>query len=79
MKFTINQVAQYMIDEIEVNEIVYQEYIVHEIEEKFGESFVYLNDNGNPAISKEVLKEFANLKKDKNIEWDRNGRCWSFT
>ncbi len=59
-------VAEFMISE--------KGYIV---QEKFGEEFVYENENGNLAISKKVLNEFKKLKEDNGIEWDRSERCWT--
>ena len=65
-----------MINEILEKGYVYQEYLVHDIQEKFGDDFVYINENGNLAISKKVLNEFKKLKEQNNIEWDRSERCW---
>lgn len=45
-------VAEFMINEILEKGYVYQEYLVHDIQEKFGDDFVYINENGNLAISK---------------------------
>jgi hypothetical protein len=65
-----------MISEIVDKGHVYQEYLVHDIQEKFGDDFVYINENGNLAISKKVLNEFKKLKEQNNIEWDRSKRSW---
>ena len=65
-----------MINEILEKGYVYQEYLVHDIQEKFGDDFVYINENGNLAISKKVLNEFKKLKEQNNIEWDRSERSW---
>lgn len=43
---------------------------------KFGEEYVYENENGNLAISRKVLNEFKKLKDVNGIEWDRSDRCW---
>ena len=69
-------VAEFMINEILEKGYVYQEYLVHDIQEKFGEEYVYVNENGNLAISKKVLNEFKKLKDVNGIEWDRSDRCW---
>ena len=69
-------VAEFMINEILEKGYVYQEYLVHDIQKKFGEEYVYVNENGNLAISKKVLNEFKKLKDVKGIEWDRSDRCW---
>ena len=70
-------VAEFMINEILEKGYVYQEYLVHDIQEKFGDDFVYINENGNLAISKKVLNEFKKLKEQNNIEWYRSERCWT--
>jgi len=36
------------------------------------EGHVYTNQNGNLAISKEVLEEFRKL----DVVWERDERCW---
>lgn len=69
-------VAEFMISEILEKGYVYQEYIVQDIQEKFGDDFVYINENGNLAISKKVLNEFKKLKEQNNIEWDRSDKSW---
>ena len=69
-------VAEFMINEILEKGYVYQEYLVHDIQEKFGDDFVYINENGNLAISKKVLNEFKKLKEQNNIEWDRSDKSW---
>ena len=70
-------VAEFMINEILEKGYVYQEYLVHDIQEKFGEEYVYVNENGNLAISKKVLNEFKKLKDVNGIEWDNRERCWT--
>ena len=77
-EFEMNEksVAEFMINEILEKGYVYQEYLVHDIQEKFGEEYVYVNENGNLAISKKVLNEFKKLKDVNGIEWDRSDRCW---
>lgn len=69
-------VAEFMINEILEKGYVYQEYLVHDIQEKFGDDFVYINENGNLAISKKVLNDFKKLKEQNNIEWDRSDKSW---
>lgn len=69
-------VAEFMISEIVDKGYVYQEYLAHDIQTKFGEEYVYVNENGNLAISKKVLNEFKKLKEANGIEWDRSERCW---
>lgn len=77
-EFEMNEksVAEFMINEILEKGYVYQEYLVHDIQEKFGEEYVYVNENGNLAISKKVLNEFKKLKDVNGIEWDRSDKSW---
>ena len=68
-------VAQWMLDEILKHGELLQRDAVQEIENIFGSAFVYANENGRPAIDKEVLKEFNKLKPD-TVAWDKGRRCW---
>jgi hypothetical protein len=77
MMVTAKDVANWMLSELENDQILYQENAVGCIQDKFGDSFVYDNQNGNMAISKEVLSEFRKLTKD-NVVWFRGERHWRF-
>lgn len=70
-----SDVAQWMLDKIIKKRELYQEEIVYQIEEKFGSKFVYDNEAGNLAISREVLKEFRKLT-EKTVVWSRIELCW---
>ncbi len=72
---TSSDVAKWMRDEIIEDKMMYQEHVVYEIRDEFGEEFVYTNDNGNPAISRAVLKEFRKLTEDL-VVWEKGERCW---
>jgi hypothetical protein len=72
---TAAEVARWMLTQLNEEEYLYQSYVVAEIEEKFGDAFVYYNANGNPAISPAVLKEFRRLTGDIVI-WNRAERYW---
>jgi hypothetical protein len=69
------EVAQWMRDKVLSENYMYQEDIVYEIAQKFGEEYVYDNENGNLAISKKVLKEFRRLTEE-TVVWERGERCW---
>lgn len=74
-------VGKWIFDEIMQGDWVYHENIVYEILDKFGDDFVYYNENGNLAIGKGVLKEFNKLKKQLptgEIIWDRSERAWTY-
>src|SRR2546423_6362779 len=69
-------VAAWMVEQLEEKKWgLYQEDAVWDIEKKFGAKFVYENDNGNPAISRGVLKEFRTLTEGK-VVWERGSRMW---
>lgn len=68
-------VAAWMVEELGRKDHLYQEQAAWDIQRKFGRSFVYDNENGNPAISKSVLKHFNALTKD-NVVWSRSERFW---
>ena len=69
--------ATWMLTELQAQGVLYQEEAVYSIQEKFGDDFVYLNDNGNLAISRSVLKEFR-LLTGEDFVWERGERCWRF-
>lgn len=55
----------------------YQDRAVRNIRDTYGPEWSYRNQNGNWAISKEILKEFGKLKAtDPNILWDRGVQAW---
>lgn len=66
--------ANWMYDEVKSEGVLSQEYAVEKIDE-IDERLIYENDNGNPAISKLVLKEFKNLHKGKAV-WDGYELAW---
>ena len=68
-------VAAWMVEELKTKKNLYQEQVAWDIKRRFGKSFVYDNANGNPAISKSVLKEFNKLTKE-NVVWSRSDRYW---
>ena len=51
-------IAQWMADHLEQRGRLYQDYAVHGIATTFGDEFTYLNENGNPAIDRRVLRAF---------------------
>jgi hypothetical protein len=51
-----------------------QSWAAVKIHARLGEEFVYLNENGNWAIDRRVLKEFKKLTPDK--VWIRRGLRW---
>jgi hypothetical protein len=74
-KLTENDVASWMLKEYSLNNYLGQESTVFEISKKFGEEFVYTNENGNMAISRKVLNVFRSITS-KTVVWDRSERAW---
>ena len=72
---TAKDVATWMAEQVKDGDLMYQETIVYDIDEKFGDEFTYINDNGNMAISKNVLKEFNKLTAN-TVVWLRSDRAW---
>jgi hypothetical protein len=72
---TPKDVAQWMLEELKRETYLYQNMVVYDIEEKFGEEFTHINDNGNPAIDQRVLKEFRKLT-EQTVVWERGERLW---
>ncbi|HEY4810774.1 MAG TPA: hypothetical protein VIH71_06920 [Solirubrobacteraceae bacterium] len=72
---TPDAVGRWMLTQVEVEGSLYQEDAVADIEEMFGDAFIYENNNGNPAISRAVLKAFHAISDD-NVVWERGERMW---
>ncbi len=64
-----------MLSEFLSSNYLEQEWAASEIERKFGEKFVYFNENGNLAIERKVLQAFRNLT-EKDVVWDTRERAW---
>jgi hypothetical protein len=67
-------VAKFMAEQLKEKKYLYQEDIVWEIQNLFGEQFVYENENGNLAIDKTVLRHFRTLTPD--AIWEGGERMW---
>lgn len=68
-------IAKWMIKELDEQEYLHQEWVVWEIQELFGDDFVYEKENGNLSISKNVLKEFRKLT-DGEVVWMGSEKAW---
>jgi hypothetical protein len=73
--YTPQDVAAWMLEEVNREGQLYQSEAVDEIEGRFGDEFVYENDNGNPAIARKVLAAFRKLTEE-TVVWDRWDFCW---
>ena len=69
------EIAKWMLKRLEEDECLYREVTVYEIASKYGDEYTYINQNGNLAIDKNVLKEFRNLTED-DVVWEKSERCW---
>lgn len=78
MEPTADQVAEWMVEEIRFRGILHQGDAIAYVKEHFGEQFVFVNENGNASLSKEVKKAFRKLHKGK-VAWDRDGFFWGWT
>jgi hypothetical protein len=72
---TIQDVVDWMLEQVETEKILYQSQAVRYIQKAFGEKFTYLNGNSNLAISKDVLKVFRAVSI-KTIVWNRRKYLW---
>ena len=71
---TAKDVAAWMLTEVQKKGLE-QQQAAWDIKRKFGKGFVYDNAHGNPAISKDVLKEFRAVS-DESVVWSRTERAW---
>jgi hypothetical protein len=72
---TPEDVARWMLDELEKAGYLYQWEAVYKIQSRFGADFTYLNESGNFAIDRRVLRAFHNLTQD-TVVWRRTEGCW---
>lgn len=72
---TADDIAEWMLVEIEAKKWLYQETVVYHIRKTFGEEFVYQNASGNLAIGKNVLKSFKKLTTGV-VVWERGEKAW---
>lgn len=74
-KVSPEDVSRWMIGEIEREGRLSQSVAAREIRERFGEDFVYKNENKNLAIRKDILDAFRFLT-GREIVWVYGFRCW---
>ncbi len=72
---TTEDVAAWMLSELDRQSLLYQEIVVYDIAQRFGDQFTYVNRNGNLAITKNVLDAFRKLSGD-DVVWVRRNRYW---
>lgn len=74
-EYTPESIAQWMLDQLTERPRLYQETVVRQIRNEFGEEWSYRNANGNWAIDKRVLAAFRRLSDD-DVIWERGDRAW---
>lgn len=73
---TPREVAEWMLAEFEKTGRLFQDDAVKGIIAQFGVEHTYTNANSNPAINKDILKEWRAISKGK-VQWDRSfPQCW---
>ncbi|GLX67214.1 DUF6953 family protein [Paenibacillus glycanilyticus] len=75
---TEQQIAEWMVHEIKNRGNLRQEEAIAHVKEHFGEQYIFVNENGNASLEKEVKKAFRKLHKGR-IAWDRDGFFWAWT
>jgi hypothetical protein len=77
MSGTAADAAAWMMEHLKKVHYLQQEVAAGEIARRFGEEFVYVNDNGGLAIDRAVLKEFRKLN-DKTVVWEGSEQQWRY-
>jgi hypothetical protein len=72
---TSRDAAAWMLLQVKKNGTLYQCHAAKHIRSYFGKRFIYLNENSNPAISREVLKDFLAISLE-TVVWSRRKRYW---
>lgn len=78
MEVTAQEVAEWMVKEIRFTGTLHQTAAIEYVKANFGEEFVFVNENGNASLSKEVKKAFRKLHGGR-VAWDRDGFLWAWT
>jgi hypothetical protein len=68
-------IAAWMLEQFQKHQVIYQHEVAYEISERFGEPHVYVYQNGNLGISRDVLGAFRGLTEQTAV-WSRGERCW---
>nr|WP_041613783.1 hypothetical protein [Paenibacillus sp. JDR-2] len=67
-----------MVNEIKFRGMLRQEEAIEHVKQQFGEQYIFVNENGNVSLEKEVKKAFRKLHKGR-VAWDRDGFFWAWT
>lgn len=71
------EITRWMLAQLRADGVLYQDEAAAAIEARFGEAFVYENENGNLAIERKVLAAFRELTKA-TVVWEPGERSWRF-
>jgi hypothetical protein len=77
MENTANEIAEWMLNEVKSAGILYQSAAIEYIVRQYGEAFIYVNENGNKSIAKDVKKAFKKLHGGR-AAWERDGFFWGW-
>lgn len=72
---TALEAAIWMVEEIRSRGVLYQKDAAKTVAERFGQEFVYVNENGNLAIGERVLQHFRIMTEDEAV-WVKDGFYW---
>ncbi|AIQ50330.1 DUF6953 family protein [Paenibacillus sp. FSL R7-0331] len=78
MEVTAQEVAEWMVKEIRFTGTLHQTAAIEYVKDNFGEQFVFVNENGNASLAKDVKKAFRKLHGGR-IAWDRDAFLWAWT
>lgn len=70
------EIAKWLYEKILEEQVVFQYNAVREIEDNFGQEYIYVNKNGNKAISEKITAHFRKINKGNLITWDGYGYKW---
>lgn len=70
-----NIIARWMLKEFKLRNYLNQSSAAAYIANHFGMKYVYINQNGNYAIERSILREFRKLTP-RNVVWSRSGQYW---
>ena len=66
-----------MAEELRRERVLYQDDAAYGLQQRFGDTTVYVNRNGNLAIQPDVLKAFKK-ETGEAVVWDRGERAWRY-
>src|SRR5438045_8096186 len=69
------EVAQFLLNQIVERGSYTQREFVDDVRERFGEHFIYINENKNLAVNGRVYTAFRKMH-NRRIRWDPSGFLW---